>query len=143
MGPARQPAVRPGPLMTLGGARSKGADRPTWRRMLDRARAVALLAGGGEAMLAGPGAPAPVLDFRADLRGAALLRFPVEGESVESARLAFVALSRAVLGAGMPAVRRRLAVALAVLVEELDGLLDDQAASETAAGLNRLGLGDR
>lgn len=121
-------------------ARARTAARQVWRRILAHGREVALLAATPEAVLSGPAAPMAVLSLRAELRGEALARFPVDGASVEYARQAFTALGRATLDAGLPRVRRRFAVMLAVAAEELDGLLDDDAAAETAAGLARLGL---
>lgn len=116
--------------------------RPAWRKLIEHARASAEAALDPETPLDGIRAPDCVFHLRHDLKGTALTRFPVPGVSAEQARLAFVFQARGVLDAGLPETRARLARGLAVLTDELEGLLVDQVARETEQSLRRAGRDD-
>lgn len=116
--------------------------RPAWRKLIGLARASAEAALSPETAMEGILAPDCVLTLRHELRGTALTRFPVAGESAERARLAFVFQARAMVDAGLPETRARMARGLDVLAVELDGLLADQVARETEQSLRRAGRDD-
>lgn len=116
--------------------------RPAWRKLLEHARGSAEAAQDPETAMDGIRAPDCVLHLRHELKGTALTRFPVAGASAEQARLAFVFQARGLVEAGLPETRARLARGLAVLTDELDGLMTDQLARETQQSLRRAGRDD-
>lgn len=122
--------------------RSNPMHRAAWRSALSFARIVACEAVDPAAVFGGLGASPAALQLRDRLRNVALEPFPVAGASVEDARMAFVLVGKAVLNAGLPAQRARLARILDASAAELDGLLDDAAAQATAEQLRRVGAGD-
>lgn len=130
--------MRPGPQSLERERRS----RPAWRKLIEHARGSAEAALDPETPLEGIRAPECVFHLRHELKGTALTKFPVPGVSAEQARLAFVFQARGVLDAGLPETRARLARGLAVLTDELDGLLSDQVARETEISLRRAGRDD-
>lgn len=119
-----------------------GADRKAWRTLLGVARLAAEDAADERLAMSGAGATAAAMMLREQLRNVAAGPFPAEGFSIDQARGAFVSLGRGMLECGLPHTRARLARALRAVADELDAILIDQAADETARSLRWAGAGD-
>ena len=118
------------------------ADRKAWRALLGAARLAAEDAANDRLALRDFQLTFAAMALRDQLRTVALGAFPVAGFSTEQARGAFINLGRGMLECGLPSTRARLARALTALADELDAILIDQAAEETARSLRWAGVGD-